>query len=62
MIDILIGICSLIIGSIWFHYERTEMLERKKQGDKHYYSGKPNAFLGVYIILALGLALIIRAI
>ena len=61
MIVVLIGICLIILGFIWFKYELSDMSKRKKKGDKYYYSGKPKMFLGVYIILAMAITMIIRA-
>ena len=62
MINILIGICLLIIGVLWLNYEIIRINEAKKREDKFLWSGKPNAFLGIFIFLAVGITMLIRAI
>jgi len=61
MIDILIGICLITFGFIWYKHESDDIRKRKKRGD-FIWSGKPKIFLGIFIILAIGLTMIIRAI
>lgn len=62
MINILIGVCLLIIGVLWLNYETKRINKAKKRGDKFLWSGKPNTFLGIFIVLAIGITMIIRAI
>ncbi len=62
MVNILIGTCLCILGFIWLKYEISDISTRKKKGDKFYYSGKPKMLLGVFMVLAIGITMIIRAI
>ena len=61
MVDILIGLCLIIIGFIWYKYESDDIRKRKKRGDDFIWSGKPKMFLGIFTILAIGLSMIIKA-
>ena len=62
MVDILIGLCLIIIGFIWYKHESYDIRKRKKRGDGFIWSGKPNTFLGVFILFSIGVTMIIRAI
>lgn len=56
-IDIIIGFLVILAGIIWFIYEYQEFKRSPKEVKLTY----PSTFLGIYIVLAIGVALIIRA-
>jgi hypothetical protein len=60
-INIIIGICLLILGSIWLNYQIKKTKNDNKDNSYAQLSTQPSQYIGILILILGGILMIYRA-
>jgi len=61
-INVIIGICLIVLGVIWLNYQITETKKYKKDNSYALLSTQPSQYIGIQILILGGVLMIFRAI
>lgn len=60
-LKIILGVCLILLGSIWFSYQVRKTKEYKKEDSYTQLSTQPSQYIGILILIVSGILLIYRS-
>ncbi len=60
-VNVLIGICLIVLGVIWLNYQITKTKKYKKDNSYTQLSTQPSQYIGILILILGGILMIFKA-